>query len=105
MIEQDALKVGDECWYAIIELSSERGRINRREKPVKAVVKNTHSGWRGLQVEIETESGRNLTVSLGSLYKTREEAVEDWNSIIYNALDWIESDYQRKKRLIEKEKL
>jgi len=100
MIERDTLKIGNVCWYATIEFSSQRGRINKREKPTRVTIKNIRS-----KVDIETESGRNLTVSSGDLYETKEDAIEHWNSVVNNALDWIESDYQRKKRLIEKEKL
>lgn len=113
MIKAEDLEFNKEYWYSYIEFSRSSTRVNRRILPKKVVyipVKDTDDYYksRGVVGFIKSLTGQHIyNVLSGSkvfeyIYKTEEEAIEGFNTMLYSELDKIKYEYELKQKMINK---
>lgn len=117
MLKTKNLKVGDTVWVADIVFGKSHKSLRYHTVPTEGVVKDilerSYEGGSNIYV-FNKKTGKHLHTSFKyeindsrdyedcCLFKTRDEAVEEYNRVIYNEIDLLQSliDYN-KKRLIE----
>ena len=113
MIKVQELEFNKEYWYSYIEFSRNSTRVNKRVSPKKVVyepIKDTDDYYksRGVVGFIKSLTGQHIyNVLSGSkvfeyIYKTEEEAIEGFNTILYSELDKIKYEYELKQKMINK---
>lgn len=113
MIKVQELEFNKEYWYSYIEFSRNCTRVNKRESPKKVVyepIKDTDDFYksRGVVGFIKSLTGQHIyNVYSGSkvfeyIYKTEEEAIEGFNTLLYSELDKIKYEYELKQKIINK---
>ncbi len=88
------MNVGDEFWYTYIEFTTRGDRILRMHEPEPFVVTKVNDRSSYIDARSKT-TGNLITINTAykGIYETRDDAVEYWNSRLYNALDKLESRY------------
>ena len=113
MIKVEDLEFNKEYWYSYIEFSRNSTRANKRVLPRKVVYtpvedKNDYYKSKGVVGFIKSLTGQYIYyVYSGSkvfeyIYKTEEEAIEGFNTILYGELDKIKYEYELKQKIINK---
>ncbi len=113
MIKVADLEFNKEYWYSYIEFSRSSTRVNKRVSPKKVVyepIKDTDDYYksRGVVGFIKSLTGQHIyNVHSGSkvfeyIYKTQEEAIEGFNTMLYSELDKIKYEYELKQKIINK---
>jgi len=102
------MNVGDEFWYTYIEFTTHGDRILRMHEPEPFVVIRIND--RSPYIDAKSKiTGNRITITTNKgIYETRDDAVEYWNSKLYDALDKLESRYTSvtrhfKKKIIKDE--
>lgn len=117
MLKTKNLKVGDTVWVADIVFGKSHKSLRYHTVPTEGVVKDilerSYGGGSNIYI-FNKKTGKDLHTSFKyndsqdyeyedyCLFETRDEAVEEYNRVIYNEIDLLQSliDYN-KKRLIE----
>lgn len=113
MIKVEDLEFNREYWYSYIEFSRNSTRVNKRVLPKKVVyepIKDTNDYYksRGVVGFIKSLTGQYIyNVYSNSkvfeyIYKTEEEAIEGFNTMLYSELDKIKYEYELKQKIINK---
>lgn len=107
------LKPGDHVWASCIIFSQTGNLICGTFAELE--LEKTEDGYhifKTVKVEKGSLFKKDKLVALRyhshgySYFSTREEALEDWNKVVYNTIDWITSNYEQiikrvKEKLIE----
>lgn len=109
MIDPRELKVGDTVWVAMLSIGPSHITRTRNLEPTEGTVEKIDEGG-GITI-VNKKTGRPLYRIYSSqcrrgeapwVSKTRDEAVEEYNRVIYNEIDLLQSliDHNT-KRLIK----
>ena len=110
--------IGDTIWYCRILLSSERRTFLHSKPPKKYTItdikdKSTHYEWYcigerkdRLILKVLKSGGNDHWFDNDRIFTTKEDAIEEWNSIINDGIDWLDSKHEQnvkklKSRLIK----
>jgi hypothetical protein len=107
MIDPRELKVGDVVWVTMLSIGPSHVTRTRRLEPTEGIVERIVDG--GITI-VDKKTGQILHKIHSSQYhrgeaqwvsKTRDEAVEEYNRVIYNEIDLLQSliDYNKNKLL------
>ena len=110
MIEIENLIPGKEYWCSYIEFSKSGTRVNRRIIPQKVRYESLTEGIYSNRIGVLKPLGSNQHLFyiynnqefFEYVYKTEEEAIEGFNSMLYNVLDKVRSEYDSKVNKINK---
>ena len=88
------LVAGEKAWYFKLVFSRSH-RCTKMIKPVEILMND----W---QLITETKTGERLDYRSGNekCYETEKEAIEEWNSRVYEEIDLIQSEYERTKKYL-----
>ena len=114
MIRVEDLEPGKEYWCSYIEFSRSSSRVNKRILPQKVVYeeyeKTKKSTFYSSRLGVFKEVGNNRHLFytyerqeyIEPIYRTKEEAIDGYNSQLYNELDKVRSEYDSKVNNINK---
>ena len=114
MIEKKDLIDGSIVWVSELEFNNKTGKFGclRNTHPTKGTVKKESAGIRIVSFKNSDKTLTYISDSiysryeqarrLNSLYKTEEEAIDEYNRQIYLQFDKLESFYEEQKRKLEK---
>jgi len=104
---KEEIKPGDHVWVSIVRFSNQGnmtlGLLAELEKRVEDGYFNVVKVEKGTSLKV----GRSVFVGYyfgySDLYKTRKDALESWNQVVYNNIDRLTSTYEKTiKRIKEK---
>jgi len=106
--EYDKLNPGDHVWVCRLRFST-AGNLSLSMLAELEKMKGKNS-FKVVKVEKGTSlrEGKEVRADsyysfyISSIYKTREEAVEEWNRQVYNTIDRLTSSYETKMKLLKK---
>ena len=104
------LKPGDHIWVSIVKFSdSGTNTLGLLAELVKIEEKHGEDKFKVLKVEKGTTLREDRVVTSGYYYfnysnafKTRKDAIEHWNNVIYNTLDRLTSNYEQTIKRVKK---
>lgn len=110
MINKEDLVNGKEYWYSYIEFSKSSTRVNIRKIPIKVTfeLSEDNSYNKSRYGVFKDEYNRHICYAyinsdyVAYVYETEEEAIEGYNSLLYNQLDKIKSEYEKKEQIIKR---
>ena len=108
--EYNGLKPGDHIWVSRVMFSdSGTNTLGLLAELVKIEGKHGKDEFKVLKVEKGTTLRENGIVTTGyysfnfpNAFKTRKDAIEYWNNVIYNTLDRLTSNYEQTIKRVKK---
>ena len=104
----DKLSPGDHVWVCRLRFStagnlslSMLAELEKMEGKDSFRVVKVEKGT-SLREGKEVRGDSYYSFYISSIYKTREEAVEEWNRQVYNTIDRLTSTYETKMKLLKK---
>ena len=107
--EYNGLKPGDHVWVSRVMFSDTgTNTLGLLAELVKIESKNKDE-FKVVKVEKGTSLRENWIVTSGyysfnypNVFKSRKDAVEHWNNVIYNTLDRLTSNYEQTMKRVKK---
>lgn len=108
--EYNGLKPGDHIWVSKVMFSdSGTNTLGLLAELVKIEGKHGKDEFKVLKVEKGTTLKEDGIVTSGyysfyypNAFKTRKDAIEHWNNVIYNTLDRLTSNYEQTMKRVKK---
>ena len=108
--EYNGLKPGDHIWVSKVMFSdSGTNTLGLLAELVKIKGKHGKDEFKVLKVEKGTTLKEDGIVTSGyysfyypNAFKTRKDAIEHWNNVIYNTLDRLTSNYEQTMKRVKK---
>ena len=108
--EYNGLKPGDHIWVSRVMFSgSGTNTLGLLAELVKIEDKHGEDKFKVLKVEKGTTLREDRVVTSGyysfkypNAFKTRKDAIEHWNNVIYNTLDRLTSKYEQTMKRVKK---
>lgn len=105
--EYNGLKPGDHIWVSKVMFSdSGTNTLGLLAELVKIEGKHGEDEFKVLKVEKGTTLREDRIVNCyfnyPNAFKTRKDAIEHWNNVIYNTLDRLTSNYEQTMKRVKK---